>query len=630
MSDEWNWGQPEDGKSDPARKDREQQTGDQEAAATRQGSFGDGTDAPQDVREPERRAEGSEETEDGGDAGEKGMSGESDQTETYHWVNPRVRGDGSGTQENTYETSQYREDVTSQPADGGQENAGATGQTGGGAYGQGTGRYQGSPYGRGTAGSYGQNTGSQGTAGNWGQQGTAAQGQDGSRQNGPGSARPATGQRRYGDYQMGREKAPVPEKKKKDGKPMGTGKRFLVTAGMAVVFGVIAGGVMFGVNYLGQELTGQNRTPVQVPSTSTAGQTGDLTENDQTVSSGTDGGFSVAQVAENAMPSVVSITSASVEIVQDFFGGTQEYPIESAGSGIIVGQNDEELLIATNNHVVTGAETLTVSFADESSYEAVLKGTDEDNDLAVISVKFSDLSQETLAAIKVISLGDSDALQIGEQVVAIGNALGYGQSVTSGWVSAVDRDITDENGSVSENLIQTDAAINPGNSGGALLNMSGELIGINVAKTSGSSVEGMGYAIPIAVAEPILDGLMSRETRFKVDEDQAAYIGVTCLNVDSSVSQMYGIPEGAFVDSVESEGPAEQAGIQANDVITEFDGVKVSGSQGLVDLLEYYEAGETVEVVFARAENGEYKEHTVSVTLGKRSEMKQEDPSLQE
>lgn len=539
MNDEWNWNQPTP--EDPNRQERT---------------------VPEDRNRQDHTVP--EEPEPGG----RQEAAAEEVPETYHWVNPRMRQEGMGTDANTYENTAYRE-----PVDG-SEPAFQTGQT------DRTAQDAGSNY-----------------------------------------EIPATGRRQYGTYPLNREDSG----EKREKKPMGTGKKFLVTMGMAVVFGVVAGGIFLGIQAVGQKALGWNQDPiVPLETTKTAGQdSGDSVLD----ASGSQGSFTVAQVAENAMPSVVSITNASVEIVRDFFGGTQEYPIESAGSGIIVGENEEELLIATNNHVVEGAETLTVSFQDASSYEAQIKGNDTDNDLAVISVRRKDLSQETLNAIKIVSLGDSDALVIGEQVVAIGNALGYGQSVTSGWVSALHRDITDENGKVSHDLIQTDAAINPGNSGGALLNLNGELIGINVAKTSGSSVEGMGYAIPISVAQPVLDGLMSRETRFKVDDNRAAYMGVVCLAVDSTVSQMYGIPEGAFVDSVEEGGPAEAAGIQKNDVICQFDGVKVEGSQELVELLEYYEAGETVDVVIARSENGTYQERTVSVTLGRRSEMKQEDPS---
>lgn len=623
MSNEWNW---KDSENNPdcseKNKDNTQEnqvpTG-EDSSQTAANPFGtetdqtepagvSGDDKVQEVAETEAAAACEGEF---GEHKEVSASEPSDCEEqetvsgTYHWVNPRMQRNGSG-QDNTFTASAYREHV-GRSGEGNETFSAGTGNQTTQETGQGQWTQSGGPQGVGTD--------------RQAQNGYSAS--NGNSQGGWNQNPSPTGQRRYGNYRMAQE---VPAPKKTGKRPLGTGKKFLVTAGMAVVFGVIAGGIMFGINYAGNELTGANRT-VEVPSTTTANQAdASVPDTDASV---TGGEFSVAQVAENAMPSVVSITNASVQTVQDFFGGVQEYPIQSAGSGIIVGQNEEELLIATNNHVVEGAQTLTVSFSDASSYEAQIKGNDAGNDLAVIAVKISDLSQETLSAIKVISLGDSDSLIIGEQVVAIGNALGYGQSVTSGWVSALDRDMTDEDGNVSEDLIQTDAAINPGNSGGALLNMKGELIGINVAKSSGNAVEGMGYAIPIAKAEPVLDSLMNRETRFKVDEDQAAYIGVTCVNVDSSVTEMYGIPEGAFVDSVEAGGPAEQAGIQANDVITEFDGIRVAGSQELVDRLEYYKAGETVDVVYARAENGEYQEHTVSVTLGKRSEMTQEDPAAE-
>ena len=358
----------------------------------------------------------------------------------------------------------------------------------------------------------------------------------------------------------------------------------------------------------------------------------------------------VAGVAQATMSSIVAITSVSVQEIPSFFGyGTRQYQSAGSGSGIIVGENDSELLIATNNHVVSGATTLTVCFAGsdvvgaeeetqamasssdgdadvDNAVSAKIKGTDEENDLAVVAVEKSDIPDETMDEIKIAQMGSSDSLKVGEQVVAIGNALGYGQSVTSGWISAVDREVTDEDGKTTGKLIQTDAAINPGNSGGALLNMQGELIGINSAKAAATEVEGMGYAIPVSVAQPILDELMNRETRYKTDEEHAGYIGVTCLNVDSTSAQTYGIPLGAFVDSVEEGGPAQTAGIQKGDVIVKFDGMTVSGSSDLVGKLEYYQAGETVEVVISRAQNGEYQEQTVSVTLGKKSEMKQADP----
>lgn len=328
----------------------------------------------------------------------------------------------------------------------------------------------------------------------------------------------------------------------------------------------------------------------------------------------------VADIAENAMPSIVAITNKSVQEVQGYFRGqTFQYENESCGSGVIIGQNDEELLICTNNHVVEDATELTVSFSDESSYEAQIKGTDPENDLAVVAVKLEDMEQDTLDAIKIAQMGDSDELRVGEQVVAIGNALGYGQSVTTGIVSAQDRSITvqDTYETVTyENLIQTDAAINPGNSGGALLNMKGELIGINSAKASSSGVEGMGYAIPITKAQPILETLMSRETRSKVDESEAAYVGISGESVSSEVTELYNVPAGVYVSEVAEGSPAEEAGLQKGDIITAFDDVAVTSMEGLRERLQYYKGGETVDMTVQSAADGAYTEKTISITLG--------------
>lgn len=329
---------------------------------------------------------------------------------------------------------------------------------------------------------------------------------------------------------------------------------------------------------------------------------------------------SVADIAESAMPSIVAITNKSVQEVRGYFRGqTFQYESESCGSGIIVGQNEEELLICTNNHVVEDATELTVSFVDESSYEAQIKGTDPSNDLAVVAVKLEDIDDDTLDAIKIAQMGDSDELRVGEQVVAIGNALGYGQSVTTGIVSAMDRSIAVEDiyESVTyENLIQTDAAINPGNSGGALLNMRGELIGINSAKASSSGVEGMGYAIPISKAQPILETLMTRETRSKVDESEAAYVGISGESVSAEVTQLYNVPAGIYVYQVAEGSPAEDAGLQKGDIITAFDDVTVTSMEELRSRLQYYKGGETVEMTIQTAADGAYTEKTISITLG--------------
>lgn len=395
------------------------------------------------------------------------------------------------------------------------------------------------------------------------------------------------------------------EKKKKE---MTLQKKWGMVVAMALVFGLIAGGTMYGVNAAANRLYSQNH----------------ISQTDTTEASTSESSSGVAQVADNAMPSVVTISTMSVEEMRSFFGGTQQYEVEGAGTGVIIGENDTELLIATNNHVVEGASSLSVGFIDESTVSAEIKGTDAENDLAVISVKHSDISTDTMNQIKIASIGDSDELQLGEQVVAIGNALGYGQSVTSGYVSALNRDLslTDESGNTinSTGLIQTDAAINPGNSGGALLNMNGELIGINEAKSgttsSGTTVDNIGFAIPINKAQESLQNLMNQETREKVSEDQASYIGIQGASVSSDEQEKFSIPAGVVVASVVEDGPAAQAGIQEGDIITELDGRSVSSIEGLQDTLQYYAAGETVDIVVQRADNGSYQEQTLSITLG--------------
>ncbi len=395
------------------------------------------------------------------------------------------------------------------------------------------------------------------------------------------------------------------EKKKKE---MTLQKKWGMVVAMALVFGLIAGGTMYGVNAAANRLYSQNH----------------ISQTDTTEASTSESSSGVAQVADNAMPSVVTISTMSVEEMRSFFGGTQQYEVEGAGTGVIIGENDTELLIATNNHVVEGASSLSVGFIDESTVSAEIKGTDAENDLAVISVKLSDISTDTMNQIKIASIGDSDELQLGEQVVAIGNALGYGQSVTSGYVSALNRDLslTDESGNTinSTGLIQTDAAINPGNSGGALLNMNGELIGINEAKSgttsSGTTVDNIGFAIPINKAQESLQNLMNQETREKVSEDQASYIGIQGASVSSDEQEKFSIPAGVVVASVVEDGPAAQAGIQEGDIITELDGRSVSSIEGLQDTLQYYAAGETVDIVVQRADNGSYQEQTLSIRLG--------------
>lgn len=333
----------------------------------------------------------------------------------------------------------------------------------------------------------------------------------------------------------------------------------------------------------------------------------------------------VAEVAENVMPAMVSITNTSVQEVMDWFrGGNFQYESKSLGTGVIMGENDEELLIVTNNHVVEGASVLTVSFIDEESVEAVVKGTDAADDLAVVAVKLEDIPEETMSQIRIANVADSEDVRVGEQVVAIGNALGYGQSVTTGIVSALGRTITvaDESGyNDYTDLIQTDAAINHGNSGGALLNMKGEVIGINSVKAGSNGVEGMGYAISTTKAIPIIRDLMNKKTRELVSEDQLPYLGIVGQDVTSNVAQVYGIPEGVYITELSQNGPAQEAGITSGMIITGFDGDKIRSMSDLQDLLPYYAGGETVSITLAvQNDSGEYEEKDFSVTLGLRSD----------
>lgn len=336
-------------------------------------------------------------------------------------------------------------------------------------------------------------------------------------------------------------------------------------------------------------------------------------------------GDTIADIAENVMPAMVSITNTSVQEVRDWFlGGNMQYESQSAGTGVIMGANDTELLIVTNNHVVNDADQLAVTFINETSVEGTVKGTDEDNDLAVVSVKIEDIDADTLEQIRSANVADSEEIRVGEQVVAIGNALGYGQSVTTGIISALGREVkVRDNYGISsyEKLIQTDAAINAGNSGGALLNMKGEVIGINSVKASSSGVEGMGYAIPTEKALPIIQNLMNRETREKVSEEDAAYLGITGDNVDASVSQLYGLPIGVYLSDVTPDSPAEKAGMKKGMIMTGFDGQKIETMNDLQELLAYYAAGETVTVTVQSAdESGEIQEQDLTMTLGRRSD----------
>ena len=381
---------------------------------------------------------------------------------------------------------------------------------------------------------------------------------------------------------------------------------------VALTFGVVASMAFQGTNYLFNQFdsgTEESQT-AELNVAQTSASSSDTAESSSSGSTS-----DVSAIAEAAMPSLVAITNQSVQEMQNWFGQSQVYESESSGSGIIVGQTDTELLIVTNNHVVDGAQTISVGFVDETVAEAQLKGTDSDHDLAELSVNLSDLSSDTLSSIKQIEIGSSSELKVGEQVIAIGNALGYGQSVTTGIVSALNRPVTIDG--VTNELIQTDAAINPGNSGGALLNMSGQLVGINSAKFSDTNVEGMGYAIPVDDVKDIIEELMNRTVRTeKAPEGQQGYLGITGQDVTSEVAEAYGMPRGVYITSVSEGSAAEAAGLQTGYIITKFDGTSVSSLSGLQDLISYYSAGETVDVTYSAVSDGEYVEQTVSVTLG--------------
>lgn len=444
------------------------------------------------------------------------------------------------------------------------------------------------------------------------------------------------------DWSVGQDDIYQPDLSDKPKKKMKS--RFWAIVGSGLLFGLCAGVMIWGVGQFMQKFSGTGSDDLgaatsaeisdntdAVQEASTVGNTAEADPVDTALSDlqqGTDIAVTqtgsetkavvtdVTDVVDTVMPSVVSIFG-TYAVTENFWGYAVKQEETGSGSGIIVGENEEELLLVTNNHVVADSTSLSVQFIDESTYDAVVKGTDADADLAVIAIKLSDLSTATKSAIRIATLGDSDTLKVGEPAIAIGNALGYGQSVTTGVISALNRDYSvDEDGN-TQALIQTDAAINPGNSGGALLDVNGEVIGINSNKIAGTKVEGMGYAIPISKAEPILEELMNRETRDKVeDSSKVGYMGVKAADLTTEAIQKYNMPAGAFITEVTEGGAADNAGIKKGDIIVKLDGQKVSGKDDLVDKLQYYEAGETIEVVISRANSGEYKEQTVEVTLG--------------
>ena len=424
---------------------------------------------------------------------------------------------------------------------------------------------------------------------------------------------------------------------KKQKKKKNFGRIIAKTVCIALIFGVVAGAAFQGTNFVGQKLFGDKVTaPVSQDASADTAAPEVGTVQPQTGNSGSeDSAASVSAIVKQCMPSLVAITNVSVKEVQNYWGfgwysQPQQQESTSTGTGIIIGQNDSELLIVTNNHVITGATNLSVVFSvDEGKdgttpVEAQIKGSDATKDVGIIAVKLSDIPAETMSAIKTATIGDSSQMQVGDQVIAIGNALGYGQSVTKGIVSALDREVTlqnDDGSTISNKLIQTDAAINPGNSGGALLNMKGEVIGINEAKLSSNYVEGMGYAIPISDVEGIIGDLQNLQTRSEVDSEKMGYLGVTCQDVTSDIAQQYDMPEGVYLKSVVAGCAADKAGLKKGDILTRFDGMGVTTYDTLRDRLQYYEAGETVEVTVQSPENGSYVEKTVSLTLSTKAEV---------
>ena len=411
----------------------------------------------------------------------------------------------------------------------------------------------------------------------------------------------------------------------------------------AVLAGGLAAGTYTGVNYLtGYEQSVQaasKEEKVTLLKSDKDTEDSKDAKDDSKEESTSKGSLDVSDIVEETMPSIVSITTKSVEEVQSYYGMFGQYgayspeqrEVQGSGSGIIIGKNDTELLIATNYHVVDGAETLSVGFCDSTACEAKVKGYDSEKDLAVVAVSLDDIDSDTMDAISIATIGNSDNLKVGEQVVAIGNALGYGQSVTTGIVSAKNRQLNsddtvgdyDSDSNSATNLIQTDAAINPGNSGGALLNMNGEVVGINSAKLASTEVEGIGYAIAISDVTDTIESLMNEETRDKVEDH--GVLGITVQTVDSAVTEAYGVPEGVLVREVTEGGAADAAGIEAKSIITKFAGKTVTTKEQLVDFLSYYEPGEDVELTVEVPDGKEYKEETVTVTLGKSEDTQNAD-----
>lgn len=418
-----------------------------------------------------------------------------------------------------------------------------------------------------------------------------------------------------GQYSQQPQQDPRPQKEKKPRKKM---PKAVAVTGLALLFGVVSSAMFLTSNIIGEKILGLDDSSRNTSSsTKSVNSNASLSQTSSVVTS------DVSDIVDRVMPSIVSITNMSVEEVRSFFGGVTEQTSESAGTGIIISQNDSELLIVTNNHVVEGSNTLTVTFEDETSVEANIKGTNAEYDVAVIAVPLESIPDETMDVISVATLGDSTALKVGEPAIAIGNALGYGQSVTTGVISALNRSVSETDSQTgqtvesSAKLIQTDAAINPGNSGGALVNASGEVIGINSSKLIGETVEGVGYAIPISDVSDLIQELMNQETKTKVDEADQGVIGITGMDVPAEYSEQLNMPNGVYVTEVSPNGGAAAAGMTRGCIITAINGTSVDSMSALQEQLQYYAKGETVTLTIQVPQtNGEYAEQSVEVTLG--------------
>lgn len=467
---------------------------------------------------------------------------------------------------------------------------------------------------------------------------------------------------KYG-YQPGVQQTPAPKKRDSAGKWIAVSALVVIFVCVCIGIGLIGVYSIRSANQLdsasvgvlevapdaGDDAKNQeddgNHTATDSPERAEAGRSGDssLTE-DTTTGDGQVAAASeiaqqqsasavvtdVTQVVEAVMPACVSITNNFTQTVQDFWGQTYSQDETASGSGIIIGENEQELLIVTNNHVVDSTEQLYVQFIDGETVEAQVKGTDASADLAVVAVKLDTIANSTKQEICIARMGDSDSLKIGEPAIAIGNALGYGQSVTTGVISALNRKIESSNSEEGTSLIQTDAAINPGNSGGALLNMRGEVIGINSNKIGGSSIEGMGYAIPISTARPIIEDLMERQTRTKYSEEERGYLGISCINVTSDLSENFSMPQGIFVAQVYSGTGAEAAGLVRGNIVVAFDGVTVQNQEELTKQMQYYKAGESVEItIMVNSANG-YQQKNVTVTLSSYDQINAASKAAQE